>query len=139
MVVIDTHIVIDLKQEIRFVDYAIGIFPQLQTKNAIKKAIKRQSLLLNGDLANQGWWIKEHDKIELVDPGHRIPKPYDFDVPIVYEDDYLLVVNKPSGLTVSGNKFETLENALVNRVKLSVQPDDCEWVNLICKITSQLV
>lgn len=136
MVIIDTHFVVGLNEEIRFVDYAIGIFPQLLTKNAIKKAIKRNELLLNGELAVQGWWMKEHDKIELVDPGHRIPKAYDFDVPIVFEDDYLVVVNKPSGLTVSGNKFETLENALVNKITLSSQPDAWKWAKPVHRLDS---
>ena len=136
MVIIDTHFVIELKQEIRFVDYAIGIFPQLQTKNAIKKAIKRKALLLNGSLADQGWWIKENDKIELVDPGHRIPKPYDFDIPIIYEDDYLVIVNKPSGLTVSGNKYDTLENALVDKVRLSTQVDAWKWAKPVHRLDS---
>lgn len=134
MVIIDTHFVVGLNEEIRFVDYAIGVFPQLQTKNAVKKAMKRNELLLNGDLAVQGWWMKENDKIELVDPGHRIPKPYDFEVPIVYEDDYFVVVNKPSGLTVSGNKYETLENALVDKVKLSSQLDAWKWAKPVHRL-----
>lgn len=134
MVIIDTHLVSHLKEEVRFVDFAIGIFPQLMTKNSVKKAIKREELYINDVLATQGYWVKEKDTIQLVDPGHRTPKPYDFEVPIVFEDDHLVIVNKPSGLIVSGNKFETLENALVGKVKLSSQPDAWKWAKPVHRL-----
>ncbi|MEJ6776190.1 MAG: RluA family pseudouridine synthase [Crocinitomicaceae bacterium] len=136
MVIIDTHFVIELQGDIRFVDYAIGIFPQLQTKNSIKKSIKRKELFLNDNLAVQGAWMKENDKVVLVDPGHRLPKPYACDIAVIYEDDYLVIVNKPPGLTVSGNRYETLENALVDKVKLSTQPDAWKWVKPVHRLDS---
>ena len=47
-------------------------------------------------------------------------KPYDFPLNIVYEDEYLLVINKPAGLTVhpgAGNFDQTLANALIAYAK----------------------
>ena len=136
MVIIDTHFVNELHEDIRFVDYAIGLFPQLQTKNSIKKAIKRKELFLNDNLAVQGAWMKENDKVVLVDPGHRLPKPYTCDIEIIYEDDYLVIVNKPPGLMVSGNSYRTLENALIDKVKLSTQPDAWKWVKPVHRLDS---
>jgi 23S rRNA pseudouridine1911/1915/1917 synthase len=46
--------------------------------------------------------------------------PYNFPLNIVFEDEYLLVINKPAGLTVhpgAGNHDQTLANALVNYSK----------------------
>ena len=51
-------------------------------------------------------------------------KPYDFSVPIVFEDSYLLVVNKPAGLVVHpgpGHKQDTLVNVLFEKIKLASQ------------------
>ena len=50
-------------------------------------------------------------------------KPYDFPVPIVYEDECLLVVDKPSGLVVHpspGHSHDTLVNALIHKLNPNV-------------------
>ena len=50
-------------------------------------------------------------------------KPYDFPVPIVYEDECLLVANKPAGLVVHpspGHSHDTLVNALIHKLNPNV-------------------
>ncbi len=49
-------------------------------------------------------------------------KPYDYVVPFVFEDEYILVINKPAGLVVHpgpGHEQDTLVNALIGKIKLS--------------------
>ena len=49
-------------------------------------------------------------------------KPYDFPLDIIFEDKYVIVINKPSGLTMhpgAGNRDKTLVNALIARGSLS--------------------
>ncbi len=127
MIKIHSHTVLKVDAPIRLVDYVIGVFPQVMTKNAVKKSLKRKELLINSKRAESGVWIKEGDIIEYVDPQNRIPKEFPLDIEVVFSDDYILVVNKPSGLVVSGNQFRTLENALVNSIKLSSQEDALKW------------
>ncbi|MGB4191359.1 MAG: RluA family pseudouridine synthase [Rickettsiales bacterium] len=53
-----------------------------------------------------------------IKPNHLVP--YDFPLDIVYEDEYLMVINKPTDLTVhpgAGNYDKTLANALVHYAK----------------------
>ena len=53
-------------------------------------------------------------------------KPYNLSIPIIFEDEYLLVVNKPSGLVVHpgpGHKQDTLVNALLEKIKPASQID----------------
>ena len=45
------------------------------------------------------------------------------DIKIVFEDEHLAVINKPAGIVVSGNKFRTIENALLHNLQTSSQPD----------------
>ncbi len=48
------------------------------------------------------------------EPSHMLPQAMDLD--IIYEDEHLLVINKPAGLTVHpapGNRDKTLVNALL--------------------------
>ena len=106
------------------------------TKNAVKKAIKRGELLINSVNATSGVWVKIGDVIDLVDPQNRIPKEFPLEVEIVFEDDFLVVVNKPSGIVVSGNQFRTLENALVNSTSDSSQADALKWAKPVHRIDS---
>lgn len=126
MIVLDTHIVNKVKQNIRFVDYAIGIFQGFETKNAVKKGIKEKRFALNGTFAETGAWVKVGDRVELLERS-LLPKAYDMEVSIVYEDDDLAVVIKPAGLVVSGNRFKTLEHALIDQFSLSKASDALPW------------
>ena len=131
---LDQHIVNENTELIRFVDYVIGVFPQLMTKNAVKKAIKRNELLLNNDIATTGHWMKLNDVIKLVDNENRVLKPFPLAIEIIFEDDYLIVVNKPSGLVVSGNQFRTLENAMVGKIIQSTQKDALKWAKPVHRL-----
>jgi RluA family pseudouridine synthase len=42
---------------------------------------------------------------------------------VVYEDEHMAVINKPAGITVSGNSFKTVFNALPYNLKKSFQND----------------
>jgi 23S rRNA pseudouridine1911/1915/1917 synthase len=63
--------------------------------------------------------VKEGDVFEVTFPAPEPTgmRPYDLPLDILYEDDDLLVVNKPAGLTVhpgAGNHQDTLANALIS-------------------------
>ena len=144
MIILEKHIVPEITESVRFVDYAIGIFPQIVTKNAVKKGIKRKCLMVNNEFATTGRWIMSGDVITLVENGFQIPKQYILseEIEIVFEDNYLAIVQKPSGLLVSGNQFKTLENALVGKLKISTETDALKWgkpVHRLDSATSGLV
>ncbi|MFT5582179.1 MAG: 23S rRNA pseudouridine1911/1915/1917 synthase [Psychromonas sp.] len=142
MILIETHIVSKAPERIRFVDYLIGVFALTPTKNAVKKAMKRKELYHNGKLAASGTFIKENDKIEIFDVENRPPKHFEMDVEILFEDDFIAIVNKPAGLVVNGNQFQTLENAMVDILKVSKDSDAFKWskpVHRLDAATSGLV
>ena len=81
------------------------------------KNIKPSSKVAVGDLITV--LIEEAPKVNDL-------KPYDFPVPIIYEDSDLLVVNKPSGLVVHpshGHPNDTLVNALIHKLNPNSCPD----------------
>ena len=61
--------------------------------------------------------------MELVENSKTQPKIYEFNLEVVFEDDYMAVVNKPAGISVSGNTFKTIFNALSFNLKNSPLPD----------------
>jgi RluA family pseudouridine synthase len=114
---LERYTVSNLESDVRLLDFTIGLFPQIKTKNAAKKAIKRHQLLLNGKVTTSGVWMKNGDVLTFVDPLKGTPKKYDLEIEIIYEDEWLSVVNKPAGLRVSGNYHKTLENCLVGVIE----------------------
>lgn len=118
---IETHIVPAGVEKIRLQEYAVSIFETVPTKSSIKKAIKRGEIFLNSSPANTGDWITSGDKIDLFQ-NEEIKKIFRLKLEVLFEDEDLAVVNKPSGYPTSGNYFRTIENALLFNLAPSFKP-----------------
>jgi len=73
------------------------------SRNQIEKLIKDGLVSVNDETITKGSFkIKEGDNVSYIfkEAEKRVAPPIDFDVEILYEDEYLLVVNKPAGLVV---------------------------------------
>ena len=87
------------------------------TRSKIQKMINDGLILVNGKSIKSSYIVKENDEISI-NEDHNVSDIVAENIPldIVYEDDYLLVVNKPSGMVVHpavGNYSGTLVNALM--------------------------
>ena len=88
------------------------------TRSAVQKLIDDEMVTVNGVVPRKNMKLKEGDKILLTVPEPVPPETLPENIPldIVYEDDDLLVVNKPRGMVVhpaAGNPDGTLVNALL--------------------------
>lgn len=108
---------------VRLLDFCIQNIKLIKTRTGIKKAIKRGEIKLNGDLAEGGIWLKENDIIEIFVAKTSNHKVFPLDLEIIFEDDFIAIINKPAGIEVSGNKFKTIQNALLHNLKPSLQKD----------------
>ncbi len=73
------------------------------SRNQVEKLIKEGLVSVNGKtITKTSFKVAEGDEIayEFKEAEKRVVPPVDFDVEVLYEDEYLLVVNKPSGLVV---------------------------------------
>lgn len=93
------------------------------SREFIRKLISQDLVLVNDKKIKPSFKLSEDDIIEL-NPEALIEetdiKPVKMDLDIVYEDDYLMVINKPSGLVVhpgNGNYGNTLVNGLIYYTK----------------------
>ena len=109
------EIVKDLPKKLPINIISAKLFPILGSKSAANKAIQGQRLFLNGKMAQVSDMVENGDKIELKGSGVKKIKKYDLDLEIIFEDDYLIAVNKPSGIAVNGNRNKTVENALADK------------------------
>lgn len=140
--ILEEVIVSNIENPTRCIDFLVGKFEACSTRNALKKAMKRKEVLINDKAAKTGDWLKNGDKIVLLETRGHIPKALDLKIPIIYEDDFLLVVNKPAGILTSGNQYNTLVNAIVGQGTLSMEPDAWDWfrpVHRLDRATSGLV
>ena len=90
------------------------------------KLISSQSVLLNGKALKASYRLNKGDLLKIFLPSHEDQKealsPYDCPLEIVFEDEEILVVNKPAGLVVHpgpGHEDKTLVNILFSKTKLS--------------------
>ena len=110
--------VADKGQELLRVDKFLVSRLQKSSRNRIQQAAEAGCIIVNGKAVKSNYRVKPLDVIQIVMDRPR----YEFeivaqDIPldIVYEDRYVLVVNKPAGLVVHpghGNYDGTLVNAL---------------------------
>ena len=73
------------------------------SRNQVEKLIKDGLVSVNGKVVvKPSFKVAEGDEVvyEFKEAQKREPVEVDFDVEVLYEDEYLLVVNKPSGLVV---------------------------------------
>lgn len=88
------------------------------TRSAAEKMIESGALTVNGERSSKNYRLRLGDTVELdlpePEPSEAIPQNIPLD--ILYEDDDLLVINKPCGMVVhpaAGNPDGTLVNALL--------------------------
>ena len=83
----------------------------------LQRLIENEDVLINGKSSKPSYKLREHDEVEveLIAPASDAFMPENIPIDIVYEDDTLVVVNKPAGLVVhpaAGTPSGTLANAL---------------------------
>ena len=101
------------------VDILINKREGLISRTRIKNLILKDQLRLNGEvIKNPSKKVLAGDKLSLQipEPVEASLKPYDFKLEITYEDEDLLVINKPAGIIMhpgAGNYDKTIVNALM--------------------------
>ena len=108
-------IYIDENDENKRLDsYLSEITPDL-SRSKIQNFIKSGNVKINDSIKKTSYILKENDKIDFEIPEEEKLeiKPQDIPIEIVYEDENMLVVNKPSGMLTHPTTIER-ENTLVN-------------------------
>ena len=98
-------------------DKALTILLEDVSRSKIQSHLENGCILVNGKVEKSSYKLSEGDVITVEDFKPEISdlNPEDIPLDIVYEDDDIIVVNKPKGLVVhpgAGNEEHTLANAL---------------------------
>ena len=93
------------------------------TRSKVQKLIDANLVKVNGVIVKSNYQVKPLDVIEAVHPISTRPEyaePEDIPLDIIYEDEFLLVINKPAGMVAHpayANYSGTLVNALLHHTK----------------------
>lgn len=122
----ENKFVIDQKLETLRLDKALTLFNETYSRSYYSNLIKKGDILVNGETTNPSYKVKSGDVIDISRTEKETNmdlKPYELKLDVVYEDDDILLINKPRGLVVhpgDGHHDDTLVNALIyNQKELS--------------------
>ena len=98
-------------------DKALSNLLEGLSRSKIQSHLENGYILVNSKLEKSSYKLHEGDEIEIKDFPSEVSdlNPEDIPLDIVYEDDDVIVINKPKGLVVhpgAGNTEHTLANAL---------------------------
>ena len=101
-------------EKTRLDNYLSGMFDNI-SRSKIQNFIKNGSILVNNCTKKPSYTLKQGDKIEFEKLENEELKiePQNIPLEIIYEDENMLVVNKPSGMLTHPTSIER-ENTLVN-------------------------
>jgi 23S rRNA pseudouridine1911/1915/1917 synthase len=139
--VVRVRIVTDKRQEPLRIDKFLMNRVEGATRNKLQQAIEEGMVLVNNERVKPNHKIKALDEIVLFEtrkPESMEIVPESMALNIVYEDDYVLVINKPAGMVVHpgcGNYSGTLVNGVAHHFQqASLDPDALNRVGLVHRI-----
>jgi len=115
--------------------------PEL-SRTRVQELVQEGLVLLNGKTAKDSQKVRAGDVVEVVpQPRPALQaEPENIPLDILYEDDDLLAVNKPAGMTVhagAGNSHGTLVNALLGRGQSLSQGGDLLRPGIVHRIDKE--
>ncbi|MEE1014484.1 MAG: RluA family pseudouridine synthase [Lachnospiraceae bacterium] len=108
-------------QQMRLDKYLAEQFPE-QTRSYLQKLIKDGEVLVNGKSVKTGYQLSKGDEVSvnIPEPKELDVAPQKMDLDIVYEDEDVILINKPKGMVVHpapGHTTDTLVNGLLYHCK----------------------
>ena len=107
------------------IDKIIPILNENITRVATQKLLEEGKILVNDKKVKVSYKVKLNDIVSVEIPEVKETEliPENIDIDVLYEDEYIIVVNKAKGMVVhpaNGNYTGTLVNALLYRCKDSL-------------------
>ncbi len=110
-------------------DLYLTRFVENATRSKVQDGIKNGFVSVNGTVPKASYKVQAGDQIRISLPKAPPPDALAEDIPldIVFEDDHLIIINKPAGMVVHpafGNWTGTLVNALLHHTEDLGETDD---------------
>ena len=112
------NIIVNKQDENKRIDAYLAKIDEGISRVTIQRLIEEQKILVNNKKTKPSYKIQENDNITIEEekPKEISIKAQNIPIEIIYEDDDIIVVNKPKGMVVhpaNGNPDGTLVNAIM--------------------------
>lgn len=107
------------------IDKALNEVGELVSRAEVQRLIEEEQIQVNGKLIKASYKLQTGDIITIEKPEVQeiSLKPQEINLDVIYEDNDIIVINKPKGMVVhpgNGNPDGTLANAVMARCKESL-------------------
>lgn len=127
----DAHVVLgrythpESAQPARLDRLVSNVFEAYPTRASARKACERGEFAVGSWVSESCRWVLPGDELLwIASPSMKEPvKQLQQQIPVLFEDEWLAVVNKPGGMPTSGHWARTLEKTLPFNLTLSPHPD----------------
>ena len=134
----DYHVVPADHHGLELDEYLCLVFPGV-TKGSLRRMIRAGRVLVDGELVNPSHRVRAEQVLVLdledAPPVHEPVAPSE-PVDVLYEDERLLVVDKPAGMAVEPERWNrdaaTLAGELLRRARAEAAGDELEWRPRLC-------
>ena len=111
------NIIVNEEDKVR-IDSYIAKKDENLSRSMIQKLLEENKIIVNGNIVKASYKVQAGDKIQIeIEPPKEVKlEAQDIPIDIIYEDEDIIVVNKPKGLVVhpaNGNPDGTLVNAIM--------------------------
>lgn len=113
------EVIIDEKLEGTRIDMALSLSYEEKSRNFFQKLLEKGNIEINGQVSDsKKYKVRLGDVVRIMMPEPKLltVEPEDIPLEVFYEDNDVLVVNKPKGMVVhpaNGNQSGTLVNAIM--------------------------
>ena len=107
------------------IDKCLSVLMDTLSRSYIQKLIKEEHVLVNNQVVKSNYRVKNEDEVCFYLPKSIEPEilPQDIPLDILFEDEDVIIVNKPKGMVVhpaAGHYKDTLVNGLLYHCKDSL-------------------
>jgi len=112
-------------------DKYVTQFIENASRTKVQKCINLGNVLVNGNCVKSNYMLKPYDEIEieLPVPEKQDILPEDIPLNIIFEDKYLILINKPAGM-VTHPAYKNYSGTLVNAIMYYAQKHDESLSNM---------
>jgi 23S rRNA pseudouridine1911/1915/1917 synthase len=120
----------------------IAELPEVGTRSLAERLVTSGGVLVDGRPRPKSYRLEGGEELEVVLPEPEVLEAEELSLPVVYEDEHLLVVDKPAGLVVhpaGGHRSGTLVHGLLALGAAGGDPDRPGIVHRLDRDTSGLL
>ena len=108
--------------------FILDSFPNLN-KNTLFKALRKKDIRINNVKTSENVTIHTGDEISIYIIDEYLLGENKFDIKIVFEDDNILIVNKPNGLAVTEDSSNTSTLTSILKAKFGNNLNPCHRID----------